>query len=72
MQATSAKVLDSAAVPAVTADDTPSVDPDAELVDRWQAGDMTAFETLVTRHTVTGYLRQINWLIRWPPRTSSC
>ncbi len=25
-------------------------DPDAELVDRWQAGDTSAFETLVRRH----------------------
>lgn len=27
-----------------------SVDPDRELVDRWQAGDLAAFEALVRRH----------------------
>ncbi len=27
-----------------------NADPDAELVERWQAGDLSAFEALVTRH----------------------
>lgn len=28
----------------------PIIDPDAELVERWQSGDLPAFETLVKRH----------------------
>jgi RNA polymerase sigma-70 factor (ECF subfamily) len=50
MQATSAEVLDSAAVRAVSGNDVVNADPDAELVERWQAGDLSAFEALVTRH----------------------
>jgi RNA polymerase sigma-70 factor (ECF subfamily) len=50
MQATSAEVLESTAVRTVKAGEVASADPDAELVDRWQAGDLSAFETLVTRH----------------------
>jgi RNA polymerase sigma-70 factor (ECF subfamily) len=34
----------------VKANEVASADPDAELVDRWQAGDLSAFETLVARH----------------------
>jgi RNA polymerase sigma-70 factor, ECF subfamily len=30
--------------------DASAVDPDRELVDRWQAGDLTAFEALIRRH----------------------
>jgi len=50
MQATRAEFLAPTAVRPVTADDVSGVDPDAELIDRWQAGDMAAFEALVTRH----------------------
>jgi RNA polymerase sigma-70 factor (ECF subfamily) len=30
--------------------DTSAVDPDREFVDRWQAGDLAAFEALIRRH----------------------
>jgi RNA polymerase sigma-70 factor (ECF subfamily) len=50
MQATSAEFLSTTAVRAVNADPAVDADPDAALVDRWQAGDLSAFETLVSRH----------------------
>ena len=54
MQATGAEVLGSAAVRAMSNDmqarGAASADPDAELVRRWQGGDIAAFEALVSRH----------------------
>jgi RNA polymerase sigma-70 factor (ECF subfamily) len=39
-----------APMPRALPDRDDDVDPDAELVSRWQAGDASAFETLVRRH----------------------
>ena len=50
MQATGADVLNAAAVRAVSTADVENADPDTELVQRWQAGDLSAFEILVSRH----------------------
>jgi RNA polymerase sigma-70 factor (ECF subfamily) len=50
MASMSAQMVDSPAGAATAARSVASEDPDAELVERWQAGDLRAFETLVRRH----------------------
>jgi RNA polymerase sigma-70 factor (ECF subfamily) len=50
MHSLSAELSDVTAEPAPLEAAAPIVDPDADLVVRWQAGDAAAFETLVKRH----------------------
>lgn len=50
MHSLSAQITDLPAETAVETQPAPIVDPDADLVARWQSGDAAAFEVLVKRH----------------------